>query len=109
MTTIVGQKDKTVLDRSRVVQCGLCSQALTVQEINDRRGRCPNAGCRAFLCAFCGCSDEAPCLDDQGLPCSWHEAGMCDLCWFQIAEQEYFTVIGREVLPFQQPRRPNLV
>lgn len=109
MSQIVGQKHKHVLDRSRVVQCGLCGTSHSVEEIDRQRGRCANTDCGAFLCAFCGCSEEAPCLDDNGLPCSWKEPGMCDLCWFQIAATEYAAVLGQDLPPFKEPRRPNLV
>jgi len=32
-----------------------------------------------MVCAFCGCSDEAPCQTAEG-PCSWAAPGVCSAC-----------------------------
>ena len=31
-------------------------------------------------CAFCGCTDDDPCIDDWGNACSWISDGLCSEC-----------------------------
>jgi hypothetical protein len=31
-------------------------------------------------CRVCGCTDEEPCTDANGLPCAWAEPGLCTEC-----------------------------
>lgn len=31
-------------------------------------------------CRVCGCTDEDPCIDGDGLPCAWAEPDLCTIC-----------------------------
>lgn len=31
-------------------------------------------------CSVCGCTDENPCLEEDGLPCAWLTPHLCTRC-----------------------------
>jgi len=44
---------------------------------------CTNAitAIRAYTrCTTCGCTDETPCIDAEGLPCAWANETTCTEC-----------------------------
>lgn len=110
---IVGQ-NKSILDPTRIIKCGTCSLALSVQEAQGAAAVCPK--CSSRICVYCGCSDAAACFHpdyprDARYNCEWKEVGMCSRCFSQIAELEYHSIDGDEDLirPFMDPIRPSVL
>ena len=33
-----------------------------------------------MVCRYCGCTDDMPCIDEDGYPCSWYDNGCCTAC-----------------------------
>jgi hypothetical protein len=31
-------------------------------------------------CRVCGCTDDNPCTDDDGIPCAWLQPDLCTSC-----------------------------
>ena len=31
-------------------------------------------------CSKCGCTEDKPCIDDDGIPCWWIDDGICSRC-----------------------------
>ncbi len=34
----------------------------------------------AAVCSLCGCSEEDPCIGQDGLPCHWVTPTLCSVC-----------------------------
>jgi hypothetical protein len=89
---ILGQDNKTILDESRVIKCGLCELDMTIKQADEAGAVCPR--CTSQLCVFCGCSERAPCFrKEYAGPCAWAQPGICDFCFIQLATAKYYDLV----------------
>jgi hypothetical protein len=87
------------------MRCANCGFAL---EHHDERASMPGCcdGCGEQVCYQCGCTDEHPCVREDGLTCSWMfralsgwiELETCDFCLWRLGAEAYAAAQRQQVL-----------